>query len=151
MTMWAADLVRAHAVDAAIGCVAIVLMYGAVRLAKTYKLQVRPYPLHGGHAVALCIEPRSRPQPPAVPTSKSGVFTNADVGLGLGSMLSPRLTERIMTFVRDKMALAKDSSHDWSHVQRVWRLARLMAIEEGVQDSTVIELAALSTISTIGS
>lgn len=55
-------------------------------------------------------------------------------------MTDSDLISRTVDYVRQ--TLAADSSHDWFHVERVWRNARAIAQEEGA-DPTVVELGAL--------
>jgi uncharacterized protein len=50
------------------------------------------------------------------------------------------LISRTAAYVRQ--TLAADSSHDWFHVERVWRNSQAIGQEEGA-DLTVVELAAL--------
>lgn len=51
------------------------------------------------------------------------------------------LVERTAEHVR--MALSGDSSHDWSHVERVWENARAILASEPTAEAQVVELAAL--------
>ena len=36
-----------------------------------------------------------------------------------------------------------DSSHDWYHIERVWKLAKTIATEEKVEDVELVEISAL--------
>ena len=51
------------------------------------------------------------------------------------------VVNRVADHIKAKF-LAESSGHDWYHIQRVWRLARLIAEKEGA-DRDVVELAAL--------
>lgn len=51
------------------------------------------------------------------------------------------LVERVAGHIKTKF-LAESSGHDWYHIERVWKLARRIAIEEGA-DREVAELGAL--------
>ncbi len=51
------------------------------------------------------------------------------------------LIERTVEFVRNKMS-GDSSGHDWWHIDRVWRTARMLAHAEGA-NAEVVELAAL--------
>jgi uncharacterized protein len=42
-----------------------------------------------------------------------------------------------------RATLSADSSHDWSHIERVWENARAIAATEADADTEVVELAAL--------
>jgi uncharacterized protein len=54
---------------------------------------------------------------------------------------SPSLIDQTAEHVRQ--VLSGDSSHDWSHVERVWENARAILVTEPGADATVVELAAL--------
>jgi uncharacterized protein len=89
---------------------------------------------------AFYIYPRSRPLPiPRSAPPAGDVLSN----MGIGSALPPRLIAHMTGYVRERMDAHKDPSHDWAHVERVWRLARFIAVEEKVPDTTVVEMAAL--------
>lgn len=51
------------------------------------------------------------------------------------------LVERIAEHVRSRF-LSESSGHDWYHVQRVWKLARQIAAQEGANQE-IVELGAL--------
>ncbi len=51
------------------------------------------------------------------------------------------LIDRTVDYVRQKMS-GDSSGHDWWHIDRVWRTARMLADAEGA-DREVVELAAL--------
>lgn len=55
--------------------------------------------------------------------------------------ISP-IVAKTVDFVRQALS-GNDGSHDWFHIQRVWRLAKRLAIEEGVEHLEEVELAAL--------
>lgn len=38
---------------------------------------------------------------------------------------------------------ANDVSHDWSHIERVWKTAKTIAVSENIQDVEAVELGAL--------
>lgn len=52
--------------------------------------------------------------------------------------------EQIVTFVKGEM-LTNDSSHDWHHIERVRRLAKTLAVREGLDEKQqfMVELCAL--------
>eukprot|EP01116_Phalansterium_solitarium_P011823 TRINITY_DN27628_c0_g1_i1.p2 TRINITY_DN27628_c0_g1~~TRINITY_DN27628_c0_g1_i1.p2 ORF type:complete len:224 (-),score=91.72 TRINITY_DN27628_c0_g1_i1:265-936(-) len=52
------------------------------------------------------------------------------------------LVQKAIGFVKHELA-GNDASHDWFHIERVWKLAKRIAAEEGVADVEVVELAAL--------
>eukprot|EP00947_MAST-08B_sp_MAST-8B-sp1_P003083 g3083.t1 len=54
------------------------------------------------------------------------------------------LISKVRTFVEAELA-GNDASHDWSHIARVWALARRLAADEGLgaDDLELVELAAL--------
>jgi hypothetical protein len=45
-----------------------------------------------------------------------------------------RLIQRTADFVKEKLQ-ANDASHDWRHIERVWKLARTIAREEVLEVS----------------
>eukprot|EP01098_Paradermamoeba_levis_P000465 TRINITY_DN10468_c0_g1_i1.p1 TRINITY_DN10468_c0_g1~~TRINITY_DN10468_c0_g1_i1.p1 ORF type:complete len:119 (-),score=25.66 TRINITY_DN10468_c0_g1_i1:225-542(-) len=45
-------------------------------------------------------------------------------------------------FVKEELA-GNDASHDWSHIERVWKTAKTIAKNENVVDTEVVELGAL--------
>ena len=49
--------------------------------------------------------------------------------------------EQTIIFVKDELRNA-ESGHDWFHIERVWKTAKAIALEEGV-DMEVVEFAAL--------
>jgi len=49
---------------------------------------------------------------------------------------------KTIEFVKAELQ-GNDASHDWHHIERVWKIARTIAQSEGVQDTEVIEIAAL--------
>lgn len=56
-------------------------------------------------------------------------------------MYADNLVEKTVDFVRQKLAGA-EGGHDWFHIERVWKNARHIALNENV-DILVVELAAL--------
>jgi uncharacterized protein len=53
----------------------------------------------------------------------------------------PGLVERVAAQIKAKF-LAESSGHDWHHINRVWKLARQIALQEGA-NLEVVELGAL--------
>ena len=56
-------------------------------------------------------------------------------------MYEDEIISRTITFVKEELAGA-EGGHDWWHIERVWRNAKMIAREEG-GDLLVIELGAL--------
>lgn len=57
---------------------------------------------------------------------------------------SSRLVERTAAFVKQQLE-TNDASHDWYHIERVWKVARMLANEECVPEENleIVDLAAL--------
>jgi len=53
----------------------------------------------------------------------------------------PELIQKTITFVKEKLKNA-EAGHDWSHIERVWKLSRKIAEKENA-DLLVVELSAL--------
>jgi uncharacterized protein len=56
--------------------------------------------------------------------------------------MSELIINQTVTFVKETLANA-EGGHDWSHIERVWRLSEFIHKMEGKGDKMVIELAAL--------
>ncbi|CAK4606452.1 unnamed protein product [Aphanomyces euteiches] len=52
------------------------------------------------------------------------------------------LIQKTVEYVRG-MLQSNDASHDWNHIERVWRLSVRLAQEEGVERMDCVALAAL--------
>eukprot|EP00743_Colponemidia_sp_Colp-15_P004864 GILK01005242.1.p1 GENE.GILK01005242.1~~GILK01005242.1.p1 ORF type:complete len:233 (+),score=45.17 GILK01005242.1:44-700(+) len=57
-------------------------------------------------------------------------------------MAAKGMIERTIQYVKQQLA-GNDASHDWSHIERVWKTSKRLAQEEGIQDTEVVEMAAL--------
>ena len=57
-------------------------------------------------------------------------------------MDSKKIIKETLAFVRETLAGA-EGGHDWHHIERVWKTARLISHKEGAGDLLTIELAAL--------
>ncbi|POM62496.1 HD domain containing hypothetical protein [Phytophthora palmivora] len=59
-------------------------------------------------------------------------------------MSTSTLVERAALFVKEQLK-TNDASHDWYHIERVWKMARTLAQEENVatESMEIIDLAAL--------
>lgn len=55
---------------------------------------------------------------------------------------SSTLIDKVVVFVKDALQ-GNDSSHDWSHIQRVWNLSKVIGTKEGAKDMELVELGAL--------
>lgn len=50
--------------------------------------------------------------------------------------------EKTIEYVKRIMDEYKDAAHDWFHIERVWKMAKIIAKEEGA-DTFIVEMAAL--------
>ncbi|DAZ95180.1 TPA: hypothetical protein N0F65_012434 [Lagenidium giganteum] len=62
----------------------------------------------------------------------------------MSTIANTPLVDQTAEFVREQLK-SNDASHDWSHIERVWTIARRLAQEEGVPAASieVVDLAAL--------
>ncbi|CAH0476425.1 unnamed protein product [Peronospora belbahrii] len=59
-------------------------------------------------------------------------------------MATSQLIQRTAAFVEQQLK-NNDASHDWQHIERVWKMAKTLAKEEGVPEENmeIVDLAAL--------
>mmetsp|Transcript_1582 Transcript_1582/g.2093 ORF Transcript_1582/g.2093 Transcript_1582/m.2093 type:complete len:221 (+) Transcript_1582:44-706(+) len=53
-----------------------------------------------------------------------------------------QIIQNTIEFVKKELA-GNDASHDWFHIERVWKLSKTLAREEKIENSEIVELAAL--------
>jgi uncharacterized protein len=56
--------------------------------------------------------------------------------------MEERIIQNTIVFVKEQLAGA-ETGHNWSHIERVWKMAQHIQKQEGTGDPLVVELAAL--------